>query len=583
MSLATIPYNRVQTTRNILFATRGGKIHSFNLSNSKHLSTWQHPDVEKLASAPAPQKGPKPQNDESTAATSAGPEAGAEASEPPAKRQKTAQGEDANAASDNTEAQKTENTSAAKAGAKEGKRKGKKQSKGPSHGDNSRMGKVVVDRPIITLMTCTNDGSHLVAVSGHDKALWVFEHDGQGALTQLSQRVMPKRPSSLTLGFGSEIIVADKFGDVYSLPLLVTPLSPSTLALRTPSTLSQAAPKLAEPAANTLTVHSKRNRAALEHQRKQIEAEKAKAAGSSKPSDAPSFELTLLLGHVSMLTSLVIAESQGKKYILTADRDEHIRVSRYIPQAHIIESFCLGHKEFISEIIVPAGRNDILISGGGDEDLLLWDWKAGSVSSRTNLLSLAREIAPQTGKVAVSGLTSLVYPSAEGPLTYVLAICEDLQAIFTWQLPADGNRLQNPSIIQLPCNPLHITVAAAASPSSQDATPRLIVAMDPGQNTEVRSLHEYTLTCTEGRLSSDVQIPLHDPTEEGGEAEACMRVSEKEMRNMFYGVESLRKHRGGEDGADGEDSGDGGQDDASAAAMGHGDAEVLPDAPNAQE
>lgn len=235
---------------------------------------------------------------------------------------------------------------------------------------------------------------------------------------------MPKRPSSITLGSGPQIIVADKFGDVYSLPLLMTPLSPSSLALRTAVTPSSLGAKPAVPAANTLTVHSKRNRAALEHQRKQLESEKAKAGDTSK-SEGPSFELTLLLGHVSMLTSLVVAESQGKKYILTADRDEHIRVSRYIPQAHIIETFCLGHREFISEIIIPLGQGNVLISGGGDEDLIVWDWKAGSILSRTNLLSLAREIVPQTSKIAVSGLTSLLYPSDEGQLTYVLAICEE--------------------------------------------------------------------------------------------------------------------------------------------------------------
>ncbi|KAG6016347.1 hypothetical protein E4U43_003874 [Claviceps pusilla] len=573
MGLAAVPYNRVQTTRNILFATRGGKIHSFNLSDGKHLSTWQHPDVEKLANNPAPQKGPKPQDDESTAALAAS-EAGAEASEPPAKRQKTTtQSGDANAnaTSENAELQKTED-SCAKTSANQGKRKGKKQSKGPSHGGNSRMGKAVVDRPIITLMTCTKDGSHLIAVSGHDKAVWVFEHDGQGALTQLSQRVMPKRPSSLALGFGPEIIIADKFGDVYSLPLLMTPLSPSTLPLRTPPNLSIAAPKLDEPAANTLTVHSKRNRTALEHQRKQMEVEKAKAAESSKPADTPSFELTLLLGHVSMLTSLVVAESHGKKYILTADRDEHIRVSRYIPQAHIIESFCLGHKEFISEILLPAGRHDILISGGGDEDLLLWDWKASFILSRTKLLSLAREVAPQTDKVAVSGLTSLLYPSEEGPLTYVLAICEDLPAIFTWHLPANENRLQNPSIIQLPCNPLHITTTTTtASPSPQDTLPRLIVAMDPGQNTEVRSLHEYTLACIGGRLSSDVQVPLYGQAVEDGPE---IQLSEKDIRIMFYGVENLRKQRGGEDGEDG-------GDDGASAAIENGDAEMPPNSATA--
>lgn len=242
---------------------------------------------------------------------------------------------------------------------------------------------------------------------------------------------MPKRPSAIAIGFEQDIIVADKFGDVYSLPLFMTPLSPATLALRAApaAALKKQSSTRNEPAANTLTVHSKRNRIALEAQRKQLQA-----GGNPEPkSEGPSFDLSLLLGHVSMLTSLALAarqpssSQQGRKrrYILTADRDEHIRVSRYKPQAHIIEGFCLGHKEFVSEILVPRRREDVLISGGGDDYLFLWDWEAGKLLSKTDLVALSREIAPQTSQVSVSCLTSLVYPSDEGPLTYILATCEE--------------------------------------------------------------------------------------------------------------------------------------------------------------
>lgn len=53
---------------------------------------------------------------------------------------------------------------------------------------------------------------------------------------------------------------------------------------------------------------------------------------------------TLVLGHTSLLTSFLL--SVDEKYILTADRDEHIRVSWY-PQGYCIESYCLGHKKYV--------------------------------------------------------------------------------------------------------------------------------------------------------------------------------------------------------------------------------------------
>jgi tRNA (guanine-N(7)-)-methyltransferase subunit TRM82 len=48
----------------------------------------------------------------------------------------------------------------------------------------------------------------------------------------------------------------------------------------------------------------------------------------------------LILGHASPLTAFSL--SQDEKYIITADRDEHIRVSWY-PQGYNIEMYCLGH------------------------------------------------------------------------------------------------------------------------------------------------------------------------------------------------------------------------------------------------
>lgn len=49
---------------------------------------------------------------------------------------------------------------------------------------------------------------------------------------------------------------------------------------------------------------------------------------------------TLILGHASSLVSMRL--TLDEKYILTSDRDEHIRISRY-PRGYDIEQYCLGH------------------------------------------------------------------------------------------------------------------------------------------------------------------------------------------------------------------------------------------------
>lgn len=229
---------------------------------------------------------------------------------------------------------------------------------------------------------------------------------------------MPKRPSAISVGPGSQIICADKFGDVYGLPLI-----PSDSPVAAPRFLGHSKP-FTKPTANETTVHSKKNLATLKTQKRQAELDRQKAEAGETKAEGPDFELTLLLGHVSMLTSMVLGDFQGKPVILTADRDEHIRVSRYIPQAHIIQGFCLGHKDFVTSLAIPKARGEILVSGGGDDDLFVWNWQTSSLLSRASVLSLAKEISPETAKIAVSGLWSFDHTSESGNATYILAICE---------------------------------------------------------------------------------------------------------------------------------------------------------------
>ena len=274
----------------------------------------------------------------------------------------------------------------------------------------------------------------------------------------MTGRVMPKRPCAVTLTpDDSTILCADKFGDLYSLPLLGQPYEPketkSGLNIDSSRKLSKTPAQKFIPSATSLTVHTKRNLDALKQQqnltRKILEKKTL------------TFDHQLILGHVSLLTGVICASISTdsfnrREYILTSDRDEHIRVSRGIPQAHIIEGYCLGHTQFISKLCLIPSKPTLLISGGGDEFLLLWDWLAGTIKQRLALrdvvegfrktylserslrntnLDWANAIAPGSAdnlKIAVSNIQVLEVQGdkVEDNQTQVIITCEGIPSLF---------------------------------------------------------------------------------------------------------------------------------------------------------
>lgn len=214
---------------------------------------------------------------------------------------------------------------------------------------------------------------------------------------------MSRRPCSITLtDDDSTILCADKFGDVYALPLLPSPEEEDldTAEIEQPEQYDYA------PAATVLTVHSGRNRKTLEEQLKQ------KAKGKVRSKEPMTFKHELLLGHVSMLTDIAFAKVNNRNYIITADRDEHIRVSRGQPQAHIIEGFCFGHEAFVSRLCLTT--SGLLVSGGGDGALFVWDWQSYRMIERIEIrdiisrhLESRSELSSNGGanlRIAVSGI-----------------------------------------------------------------------------------------------------------------------------------------------------------------------------------
>lgn len=216
---------------------------------------------------------------------------------------------------------------------------------------------------------------------------------------------MPKRPSALALTpDGQTILCGDKFGDAYSLPLF-----PGEYVRRVEDS------RATKIAATNRTVHSQRNLHSLEQQRIHAEktAEKAAKGEDSVDNTARDFEHQLILGHVSLLTDLISVSlptgGSNRSYILTADRDEHIRVSRGVPQSHVIEKYCLGHTAFINKLCVPSWAPQYLISGGGDNFLLLWKWSEGQPLQKVSL-----EGVTQTPEVNVRGIWAVSAEQSTG-------------------------------------------------------------------------------------------------------------------------------------------------------------------------
>ncbi|CAH8843557.1 unnamed protein product [Trichobilharzia szidati] len=94
-------------------------------------------------------------------------------------------------------------------------------------------------------------------------------------------------------------------------------------------------------------------------------------------------DLTCLCGHLSILSHLAISDDEV--FLASCDRDEKIRISRF-PQAYIIQSFCLGHTSFVSQLgFIPNSR--YLVSAGGDGDLKVWNCITGQCLSTHHIVA----------------------------------------------------------------------------------------------------------------------------------------------------------------------------------------------------
>ncbi|KAE8376704.1 guanine-N(7)--methyltransferase non-catalytic subunit trm82, partial [Aspergillus bertholletiae] len=466
----------------LLIASSGGKIYTYSAETGQRLSSWPQ-DVDAC-------------NANNSKATDA--ETGSEDQAPPEKKRKVSPSEE---------------------GATE---TSKSPVKAPSWSS-------------IPILVAHPSGDYVIALTGEDKCIRVLYLKDDGTFEQLSERCMPKRPCSIALtDDGSTVLCGDKFGDVYSMPLL-------------PSKEPYVAPKLPNrpkvPAATPLTVHSKRNLESLEQQ--------LRYGQKTPPEEKTSlnFEHQLLLGHVSLLTDVAFVtvpqdgnSGQKRSYILTGDRDEHIRVSRY-PQAHIIEGYCLGHTAFLTKLCIPPSAPDTLISGGGDGYLLVWKWTEGRILQKVPLV----EQESETTQVTVRGIWTTSINGSD----IVLVALDGSSQLQCFVLGSDGTlNPQNP--IELSGNVIDVAVI------EKDST--IVVSVDCIR--EKGSTHEWRASPTSpsnliesfcmkpgtenvewepvtGSLVSNINlggsygIPADSDTKQ-----------KKELNDLVYSLSNLRKKHG---------------------------------------
>lgn len=375
---------------------------------------------------------------------------------------------------DDNEPTEEQTQDAAEPPAKKAKTEGGEQEKKKSSGSNNQEGPKAVRE-----LRFSRSGAYVIATEA--KSVLVLSASD---LTLHSQRTFPKRPSAVvTTVDDADLLVGDKFGDAYAVPLL---------------------------SKDALVVSS---------------SEAAKAEAKANKSIEP------ILGHVSMLVDMTLAEGAGgKQYVITADRDEHIRVSQY-PKSFIVERWLFGHKEFVSSLCLLPWQSNILVSGGGDEFLAVWDWTEGKSVQQFDIRAL---IAPyltaefhtalrKGGDLEISVARIVALPQ----LKQVAVLCEATSVVLVLQVDEQTHTLSHVATLENKTGARVVDISA-----SESNTPALIASLD-GPDVLVAA---YSVV--DGKL-------VQEETESAGVAEingkGSVERSDAGKEFPLYSIKHLRK------------------------------------------
>lgn len=146
-----------------------------------------------------------------------------------------------------------------------------------------------------------------------------------------------------------------------------------------------------------------------------------------------------ILGHVSMLLDVAATD----KYIITADRDEKIRVS-FMEPPHAVQSFCLSHTEFITRILVSQSGS-ALVSFSGDGTMRTWKMDSGQLVQTVRLFDNSNE-----STVEAKLVPDVISINSAGNLVAVSASGTSQVRVYSFDEHSDGEQLKLVYEIDLP-------------------------------------------------------------------------------------------------------------------------------------
>lgn len=223
-----------------------------------------------------------------------------------------------------------------------------------------------------------------------------------------------------------------------------------------------------------------------------------------------------LLGHTASLITGLALSPHNDTFLLSADRDEKVRVSHF-PKTFDIQGFLLGHGKFVTEIVTGtfpgASTADtetfVGLTGSGDGKLRIWELPS---CRKLSTVDIAHDSSTPLASIAYSPRTGLVAATAENSsvvhlhrLTFVAngdgGVSVDVEVLVPIDLTSKDTDPAEPLVCAFDAQDNLLVVNPAGAPGTRFAS---FVPVGGSEKAEDQSAAGFALKpCLEGSQLSE--------------------------------------------------------------------------------